>query len=265
LNKITEASILKEFDLAQKGDAGTYFPPNDGKTIRYNFFLDLEHGYFVTAGSRIYLYADSTRWAVVFEKNGYNNRGTRAEIELDYIGNCIHYPRDTFGTNLYLSNAEYVTLISGDDYDSIKNKVGTDMEKFELISADAKNVAVHGAVVPIEHDTTKYTQLGIAPRDFDNPRKLVSFDGLVRYINETNPMLLAATEKEIRKHLPNDLPKLMTLNKFHFQSVYQKDTLPSNQETYRLIAKIITYRDTLLWRPKQKPNNDWRNWNSGNL
>lgn len=41
----------------------------------YHFFIDLEHPYFFTAGSRLTLYADDKRWAIVFEKSGYANRG----------------------------------------------------------------------------------------------------------------------------------------------------------------------------------------------
>lgn len=40
----------------------------------YCFFMNLEHGYFYTANSRLTLYADESRWAIVFEKNGYANR-----------------------------------------------------------------------------------------------------------------------------------------------------------------------------------------------
>jgi len=49
----------------------------------------LEHGYCETAGNKVHLYADSTRWAFVFEKCGYQNLGDRADIEHGYVGNCI--------------------------------------------------------------------------------------------------------------------------------------------------------------------------------
>ena len=49
------------------------------------FFMELDHGYFHTANSRLTLYADNTRWAIVFEKNGYANRGYRIEVETHYF------------------------------------------------------------------------------------------------------------------------------------------------------------------------------------
>lgn len=56
----------------------------------YCFFMDLGHGYLYTANSRLTLYADEGRWAIVFEKSGYANRGGRIELELNFFGNCLH-------------------------------------------------------------------------------------------------------------------------------------------------------------------------------
>ncbi|RZJ47794.1 MAG: hypothetical protein EOO44_21965, partial [Flavobacterium sp.] len=78
-----ETEILEQLDLAFYGEPSKYYPSGQPEDIKYNFFLDLEHGYCETAGNRIHLYADSTRWIIVFEKSGYQNRGTSAEIELD--------------------------------------------------------------------------------------------------------------------------------------------------------------------------------------
>ena len=55
----------------------------------YHFFIDLEHPYFFTAGSRLTLYADENRWAIVFEKSGYSTGSSAAEIEFANFGNCL--------------------------------------------------------------------------------------------------------------------------------------------------------------------------------
>lgn len=87
----------------------------------------------------------------------------------------------------------------------------------------------------------------------------------IRYLNETDSLVISATEDEIKKHIPADLPKIMTINEFHFESVYDKDNPPSTQETYQLIAKVLVTKDTTFWKPTMKPNNHWSNWESGNL
>jgi hypothetical protein len=261
----TEKEIFNQLDLAFQGIPSEYYPAGEKTDIKYNFFLDLEHGYFNTAGNRIHLYADPHRWAIVFEKNGYANRGGDAEIELNYIGNCINYPIDKYPERNYITNTSSIQLITGEEYERIQNKSGSDMERFELIDPIAKYVIVRGHKVTIEHNEKKYAHLGIKPRNFDNPRNLVSFEGLVRYLSETEPLIINATKGDIKAHLPGDLPEILTIDKFHFESIYNKNSFPSTQETYQLIAKILVTGNPDLWKPKSKPNNHWSNWESGNL
>ncbi|WP_426582448.1 DUF7003 family protein [Mucilaginibacter sp. R-33] len=261
----TEKEILTQLDLAFKGIPSEYYPAGKKDDIKYNFFFDLEHGYFATAGNRIHLYADASRWAIVFEKNGYANRGGDAEIELDYIGNCINYPIDKYPERNYITNASRIILITREEYERIQNKSGSEMEQFELVDPNANYVIVRGHKVKIEHIEKKHTHFGIKPRAFDNPKRLINFEGLVRYLSETHPLIMNATEDDIKAHLPSDLPEISIIDKFHFESVYQKHILPSNQETYQLIAKVLVTGNPGFWKPKNKPNNHWSNWESGNL
>lgn len=139
------------------------------------------------------------------------------------------------------------------------------MEQFEMINPNAQYVKIRDVNVPIEQDTSKYRSLGIHSRKEDNPRDLISFEDLIRYYSDTAPTLLAATETEIRQHIPGDLRKLMTIDHFHFSSVYADDHNPSQEELYQLIAKILVTKDITLWKPSLPANNHWSNWESGNL
>jgi len=261
----TEAEILHKLDLAFNDIPDSDFPAGDIEDIKYNFFPDLEHGYCETAGSKIHLYADKSRWAIVFEKCGYYNRSFDARIELIYIGNCIDYVIEKCPERNYISNMSSVLLITADEYERIGNKEGNEMENFELINPSANEITVRGQKVKIDHDTSKYIALGIHPRTDENPDNLIAYEDIVRYFSDANPSLVSATEPEIKQHIPKDIPKLMTLDKFHFVSAYDKNNLPDSQETYQLIAKILETGDTSFWKPRLKPNNHWTNWESGNL
>lgn len=260
-----EQEILTELDLAFNGTPSDKFPKGKPEDIIYNFFLDLEHGYCETAGSKIHLFVDSTRWAIVFEKSGYQNRAGQAEIELTYIGNCIDYPIDSYPDRNYISNVSNIILIDGEEFEQIENKDGEEMETFELIGHTVKEIKVRDQYVPFDNDYKNYEKLGIDVRAYDNPKKLIGFGELIRYFNETNPEIISATEDDIREHIPNDIPKLMTIKDFHFSSAYDKDTPPSKIETYKLIAKILTTKEISHWKPTLEPNNSWKNWESGNL
>lgn len=263
--KFTETEILEQLDLAFKGTPSKYYPTGRAEDIKYNFFLDLEHGYCVTAGSRIHLYADFTRWIIVFEKSGYQNRATSGEIELNYVGNCIDYPIDKSPERNYITNSSNVILIEPTEFERIENKEGDEMETFELIGKNIKEIKILDKIIPFDNDYKNYEKVGIEIRADENPNKLIGFGDLIRYLHETNPTLISATEDEIHKHIPKDIPKLMTIDEFHFISAYEKTNPPSQQETYKLLAKILVTRDTSNWKPTQKPNNSWKNWESGNL
>ena len=260
----TENEILERLNLAHKGIPAPDYPQGNKEDIKYNFFLDLEHGYCETAGNRIHLYADASRWAIVFEKNGYRNRGGAADIELNYVGNCVDYPVSRYPERNYISNSASVTLISGEEYERIVNTDGIEMELFELISAEVTHINIRSESVEIEQDALKYESAGIELRDYDNPRSLIGFGDVVRYLNETNPLAISATEEEIKRHIPTDLPKLMTINEFHFISHYD-DILPAGQETFQLIAKVLKTGNSAYWKPTLNPNNHWSNWDSGDL
>ncbi|WP_131368670.1 DUF7003 family protein [Chryseobacterium luteum] len=258
----TENEILEQLDLAFKGEPSKYYPKVRPQDIKYNFFLDLEHGYCETAGNRIHLYADEKQWAIVFEKSGYQNRATRAEIELDYIGNCIEYPVDKYPERNYITNANNIVLIDSDEYARIENKqAGNDLETFELIDENTKEIKVRNKLIPFNNNYKDYEKIGIELRDYDNPKKLIGFGDLIRYFNEINPSLISASEEEIKKYIPKNLKKLMTIDEFH----YDPSTSPSKQETYKLISKILVTKNTSYWKPSLESNNNWKNWESGNL
>ena len=190
--KFNEAEILEQLDLAFYGVPSKFFPTGKPNDIRYNFFLDLEHGYCETAGNRIHLYSDSTRWAIVFEKSGYNNRGTSAKIELTYIGNCIDYPIYEYPERDYatISNTSTVILIDPFEFERVENKVGTEMETFELIGKGVKEIKIRDKYCPFDNNYKNYEKVDISVINYDNPDHLIGFGDLIRYLHETNPAVI---------------------------------------------------------------------------
>src|SRR5262245_26320333 len=73
-------------------------------------FMELEHPYSYTANSRLTLYADDARWAIVFEKNGYENRNHTFMLQLNFYGNCLQNLKRGGADNRYTWNVEYLSL-----------------------------------------------------------------------------------------------------------------------------------------------------------
>jgi len=157
-----------------------------------------------------------------------------------------------------------IIFIDSEEFERIENKEGESMETFEVIGQNIKNIKIRDKVIPFESDYLQYENVGIKHRE-ENSRKLIGFGDIIRYLNKTNLTLISATEDDIKKHIPVDLHKLMTIEKFDYESLYDKSNPPSNQETYKLIAKILTELDNTIWKPTEISNNHWSNWDSGNL
>ncbi len=249
MNEELEKEILGELDSSFLGVAGKFYPKKTDSNVLYNFFIDLEHGYFLTAGNKIHLFADSKRWAIIFEVNGYNNRLNQAQIQLIYVGNCIKYTKEKIANLEYISNMKFLPII-----DEITLKKQT---SHKLIKIRNKNVR-------FENDYKKYEKLGIKINDSNDTSK-ISLGEFIRYLQETNPAVLNATQKELKANIPKNIPYLTTINEYHYASIYNKDLPPSKQETFLLIAKVLASRNIAKWQPNLKANNHWSNWVSGNL
>jgi Family of unknown function (DUF7003) len=241
----TEIDILKELDDLDV----------------YKFWLDLEHGYFHTAGSRISLFGDAERWALVFEKTGYGNRASCVILELNYFGNCL-INLDTAGSNnQFTVNSKYFEVI-------VPNELERIQDGFELVSKNAKTIKIRNLERPIEQNLRNYSDKGIEVQEYDNPLRKIDFPALARYLDEENPELFRANKEELYTCLPSDIPLIFKIDNWHHQSygIHDNSPKPSSYETYKLIAKVLVTANMDEWKPTLKANNNWRNWpEAGNL
>ncbi len=220
----------------------------------YEFFLDLEHGYFYTAGSRLNLFADENRWAIVFEKSGFGNRTGNAEIELNYLGNCMINPPNAGLNDQFISSVNMITIIDAEDLELIA-------DGYELVSKKAETINVRGKAISIEQIIAAYQQREIVIREIQNPNRQIDFPALIRFLDEENRALFRATKNEITLFLPNDLPMIMSIDQWHHTRIYDYGgPKTSENETFQLIADILVSKDKSKWNPTLSPNNDWRYW-----
>ena len=241
----TQKEVLNDLDQA-------------GVTDPYKFWFDLNDAYVNPSGSRMTLFADKERWAIVFEKSGYDAKGLNISLELTYFGNCLCNLEKAGSDNQFTCNSKWVILSEDTDLD----KIG---EYF--IFPKAKEIKIRDTLLPIEHDIKKFKARNIEPDEDENGKRRIDIVALTRYLDEQNAELFRATEKELRKCIPADLPKLFVINKwYHNEYSFGQGMKPSENETFQLISNILVTKDTTLWKPKLEPNSDWRNYpDAGNL
>jgi hypothetical protein len=234
----TEQDILNDLD-----DANDY----------NKFFMDIEHGYLHTAGNRITLFADKTRWAIVLEQTGYHNPSFSCLVEIFYFGNCLINLPIMENYNDHYNYLTY-TLIDKQEIDLLK-------DKFLLLNTNIRDIKVRDTLLSIEQNADIYEKNNIRLKNYP----LIDVPNLIRYLDEHNPELFRATDDELKTCLPKDLPKLMVIDEWHYRfydiySIPKQGNKPSSYETFRLIAKILVTKDTSLWKPTLQPNNNWRNY-----
>lgn len=250
--KYTKADILKDFDS------------NGGMTNPYKLFLTLEDGYLIISSNKIHLFADENRWAVVFEKNGYHNRGRSIQKELNFFGNCLINLDKAGLDDKYICNTKHFILCSEQDVQKV-------CKEFEEVSESAKTIKIRDKELPIEHNLDVYKKQNIPWQKYDQTKKTIGIECLTRMLNANYPEVFNSTEAELRTCLPKDLPFLITIDEwFHVDCakpiMYGDNVpLPSTIETFQLIADVLATRDKTKYKPTKKPNSDWRNWKSGDM
>ena len=219
----------------------------------YRFFIDLSHGYFLNATAYLHLFADADRWAIVFETAGYGNRSLSAQVDTYCYGNClVSLPRAGLDDQ-FECNMDTVDLVEQDELARVQTA-------FESVPLSVDSLTVRNRKLSVPSNAARFEESGFVVEDGH-----VSISDLLRYLAEATPEPFRATEAELRKHLPPDLPRLVTLDEWHHRQYYWSDGYisgdpPRSYETYPMLAEVLASRDAARYRPTLKPNTHWSNW-----
>ncbi|XBH22258.1 hypothetical protein V5R04_03250 [Jonesiaceae bacterium BS-20] len=194
-------------------------------------FIDLDNGYAYTIDARLHVYSDGQRWALIGEVLGYNPRSGNVVDVLHYFGNAL-----TSGPVGY-ENEDFLFRVEN-------------MEQVEDVNEPEEfrggPIRVRGIDLVVQAQ----------PGD--------ELDGVFRSLVPEHRDLLLATEEELRRRIPTDLPKVLRLEEWNQPDLFE--TPPSASESYRLIAQVLATADASRWIPTLAPNTHWSNWpDSGSL
>jgi len=219
-------------------------------------FVNLEHPYVYTANSRLTLYADETRWAIVSDVSGYNPRADLFLSTVTWLGNALERLPRGGDKQQYSVNVEFLPLIEGAELNAAVSHFNTSISPVRIKVRDQTVLvpAGPGDFVP-NNDSRSW------PKD-------ARAEDLGRYIAYQYAEICRATDAEKRVHLPSALPELMQMDQWHHRQWYyyppghppEIGDAPSSYETFRLIADVLATRDPSRYRPTLAPNSHWSNW-----
>ena len=224
------------------------------------FFMDLEHGYFYTANSRLSLFASDTCWAIVFEKSGFANRSYEIQLELNFFGDHLRNLEPGGLYHHFNYNSKYFTLVDGDALSEIEADV-------EQLSTSANQVRLRGKPVSIPNTKEEYAKWipDILSREYPTH---VAFQDVGRFLAFEYADECRATMDELRTCLPDGPPSslVMHIDEWHHRAYnnYGENgpygDKPSSYETFPLIADVLVSGDAGRFQPSLPPTSHWSNW-----
>ncbi|RMB62767.1 hypothetical protein EAX61_04100 [Dokdonia sinensis] len=212
-------------------------------------FPMLDNGYIYPVHSKLSAYRDGNRWALIIEVIGFNYRSGGH----NGISNCLHTYGNCIDTKPGTDNANFLYIT-----DSSSDHPTFDDEYEESLNPKSKTMILRKNEIAINHNRKFYINKGIELEEDD---KIFIWEFL-RGLEPEHNKDFEATENEIRTRIPRDLPQIMELTEWNHPDCADSE-LPSRNETFQQIAKVLETGNTELYKPNVKPNNHWKNWPAG--
>ncbi|WP_306640166.1 DUF7003 family protein [Sanyastnella coralliicola] len=215
-------------------------------------FPMLDNGHVYPIHSKLNAYRDEKRWALIIEVIGFSYRGGGH----DGISNCLHIYGNCINMMPGIDNSSFLYLT-----DDSAEYLTFDEEYSEFLNPKAKTMLLRGKELSINHNREFYSNKGI---DLVEENRIFVWEFMRGLVPEWNNEL-EATEQELNAKIPVDLPKILELTEWFHPDCAGME-LPSQNETFVQIARVLETGKTEFYRPTKKPNNHWSNWpNGGNL
>lgn len=211
-------------------------------------FPMLDNGYVYPVDQRMHIMRSDAMWMMVIETFGFSPRSGG----IDGIQNCLHL----YGSNLHrapgTANEDFLNPFDFPQEDLF------DRSTLWAIDPSLDHVMIRGQQVPVDLRPSQLAAKEISliePPAVDPPALLRSL------VPEHRDMLLA-TPMEIAARNPHKIPAVMVLDEWNHPDV-SGDQLPSQSETFEMLAAVIETGITDAYRPTLPPNTHWRNWPEG--
>jgi hypothetical protein len=214
-------------------------------------FPILDNAYVYPADTRMTLFRDPERWAILIEVLGFNSHmgGTGAIDDAIYcFGNCLRRPPG-------ISPEDTLRPVSdGDSGPLFEEPDGM------TVRLETRDLRIRDRLVPLPTCPELYLQKGIVR---EAPPEIQGFE-LIRALLPEHRDLLLAMDEELRIRVPEDLPEILRLDEWHHPDISSGD-LPSESPTFQALARVLETGDPKLYRPRRKPNTHWSFWPEGGI
>jgi hypothetical protein len=227
-------------------------------------FPMLDNGYIYPLDVRLSAYCDSNRWAIVIEQIGVSNRDPSVMNNIYAYGNClapVHGESDFVSAEAYriwkqrhkfMQTTQFYPVDDGPSAPLLND----DME----LNPDARDFVARDKLFKIVREQEAYQKRGL---ELSQPERIELFE-VIRYWLPEIRQYLVATEEELHKVVPNDLPLILRLDEWLHPDLANGDK-PSACSTFLMIADVIENANAATYTPDLNPNTHWSNWPDGGI
>ncbi len=212
-------------------------------------FPTLDNGHIYLADTRMSLYRDKKRWAIIIQVLGFTPRG----IGIGGIQNCLYCFGNCLKRKPGMNNQDFLFPIADGPSGPL-----FDDEFGEVVNEGASDLRIRDTVVQVPKGLELFQEKGIV---LEEPPSVFAFELFRALIPEYQDNLLA-TEKELRERIPANLPLILQLDDWFHPDLVAGE-LPSENPTFKSLAKVLVTGNTEHYAPKEPSNTHWTNWPEG--
>jgi hypothetical protein len=208
----------------------------------------LDNGYIYPADVRLHAFGNEEKWAIAIDHLGYDVRSG----DHDGMCDCLHYFGNCLRREPGMANEDFLTFTAdGPDDLTFQEEIN-----WHLKSAQG-SIYIRDELVDFDVTPAALKKKGIKQVE-DQPGGA----DLLRSLLPEYRQLLLANDKELRYQLPKDLPLLLQLDEWYHPDLAAEE-MPSGNETFQMIAKVLCTGDASHYKPTMKANTHWSNWPHG--
>ncbi|MCB0212427.1 MAG: hypothetical protein KDJ52_24000 [Anaerolineae bacterium] len=212
-------------------------------------FPMLDNGYVYPADTRLSLYRDEKRWAMIIEVLGFTPRASG----INGLQNCLHCFGNCLERKPGTNNEDFLyPIIDGPSGPLFDEAFG------EVVNEQVSDFHIRDSVVKIPKDRKLFQQKGII---LEKPPSILAFEFLRVLIPEYRDSLLA-NEAELRDRIPPKLPLILRLDEWYHPDLAENEQ-PSQNSTFKTLAEVLVTGKPALYRPFESPNTHWKHWPAG--
>jgi len=223
-------------------------------------FPMLDNGYVYLATARLTLFRSATDWALVTEVFGFSPRAGLPDLNVSTFASTL-YDRDT--ANKYVSAEAYQRYLHANPNNDTRFffPIGEgdwqEPDDPELVARTAETIPLRGEHVSLPSALVLSDQ-GVEIEDANQMRVYE----LCRYLAAVRRQGVLATMSEQRISVLPEMSLMLQLDDWHHPNLVDGE-LPSQTETFRQLAIVLSTGDVRHYKPAESPNTHWRNWPDG--